>query len=160
MKAASLLPTKIYTCNIQYVGKSDRPFNIRVSNHRQDFKNPNAIPAWKHFSKHDYDFNNHGKFIIIEQLRNIRITSTETLKETLKKQENFWIMKLETLAPRGLNQDLNWGLSVRCHFFIFYFFQFCIWSKKNDVSRTMTSNILQYFKSQILHIPWERPRPN
>ena len=56
---------------------------------------------------HDHDFNNHGKIIIIEQLRNICMTSTETLKEKLKEQENFWIMKLETLAPFGLNQDLN-----------------------------------------------------
>ena len=69
--------------------------------------NPNAIPACKHFNKHDYDFNNHGKIIIIEQLRNIRTTSTETFKERLKQRENFWIMKLETLAPLGLNQDLN-----------------------------------------------------
>ena len=26
---------------------------------------------------------------------------------SLKQRENFWIMKLETLAPLGLNQDLN-----------------------------------------------------
>ena len=43
----------------------------------------------------------------IEQLRNIRTTSTDTLKERLKQQENFWIMKLETLVPHGLNQGLN-----------------------------------------------------
>ena len=47
------------------------------------------------------------KIIIIKQLRNIRTTSTEALKERLKQRENFWIIKLETLAPRGLNQDLN-----------------------------------------------------
>ena len=45
--------------------------------------------------------------IVIEKLRNIRKTSTETLKERLKQRENFWIMKLETLAPLGLNQELN-----------------------------------------------------
>ena len=97
-----------YICDIQYVGKSETPFNIRLSNHRKDVKNPNAIPACKHFNRHDHDFNNHGKIIIIEQLRNIRTTSTETLKERLKQRENFWIMKLEALAPLGLNQDLNW----------------------------------------------------
>ena len=97
-----------YICNIQYVGKSETPFNIRLNNHRKDVKNPNAIPACKHFIRQDHDFNNHGKIIIIEQLRNIRKTSTETLKERLKQRENFWIMKLETLAPLGLNQDLNW----------------------------------------------------
>ena len=56
---------------------------------------------------HDHDFNNHKKFGIIEQLRNIHTASTETLKERLKLRENFWNMKLETLAPHDLNQDLN-----------------------------------------------------
>ena len=35
------------------------------------------------------------------------MTSTETLKERLKQQDNLWIMKLENLAPLGLNLDLN-----------------------------------------------------
>ena len=97
-----------YICNIQYVGKSETPFNIRLNNHRKDVKNPNAIPACKHFNRHDHDFNNHGKIIIVEQLRNICTISTETLKERLEQRESFWIMKLETLAPHGLRQDLNW----------------------------------------------------
>ena len=96
-----------YIGNIQYVGKSERPCKIRLNNHRNDVKSPNAIPAPKHFNRHDYNFNKYGKIIIIEQLRNILTTSTETLKERLKQQEHFWIMKLETLAPPGLNQDLN-----------------------------------------------------
>ena len=50
---------------------------------------------------------NHGKIIIIKQLRNIRTISTETLKGRLKQRENFWIIKRETLAPLRLNQDLN-----------------------------------------------------
>ena len=33
--------------------------------------------------------------------------STETLKERPKQRENLWIMKLETLASLGLNQELN-----------------------------------------------------
>ena len=86
-----------YICNIQYVGKSETPFNIRLNNHRKDVKNPNAIPACKHFNRHDHDFKNHRKTIIIEQLRNIRTISNETLKEKLKQRENFWIMKIETL---------------------------------------------------------------
>ena len=97
-----------YICNIQYIGQSETPFNIRLNNHRKDVKNPNVIPACKHFNRHDHDFNNHGKIIIIEQLRNIHTTSTETLKERLKQWENCWIMKLETLLPLGLSQDLNW----------------------------------------------------
>ena len=42
------------------------------------------MPAGKHLNRHDHDFNNHGKIIIIEQLRNICTTLTETLKERLK----------------------------------------------------------------------------
>ena len=71
------------------MAKAETPFN----------KNLNAIPACKHFNRHHHDFNYHGKIIIIEQLRNIRTTSAETLKERLKQRGNFGIMKLETLAP-------------------------------------------------------------
>ena len=100
---------RCYVYNIQYDGKSETPFNIKPNNQRKDFKNPNAIQAFKHFNKNKHDFNNHGKIIIIEQLRNISPTSTETLKERQKQWETFWIMKPGTLASHGLNQDLNWG---------------------------------------------------
>ena len=101
-------PLECYICNIHYIGKSETPFNIRLKNHRKDVKNPSAIPSCKHFNRHDHDFNNHVKIVIIEQLRNIHMTSTETLKERLKQQDNLWIMKLENLVPLGLNLDLNW----------------------------------------------------
>ena len=42
------------------------------------------IVASTHLNRHDYEFNNYGKFIIIEQLRDICSTTTETLKERLK----------------------------------------------------------------------------
>ena len=32
-------------CKIQYVGKSETPFNLRQNNHRKDVNNPRAIPA-------------------------------------------------------------------------------------------------------------------
>ena len=34
-------------------------------------------------------------------------TTTEQLRLLLKKRENFWILKLKTLYPDGLNQELN-----------------------------------------------------
>ena len=33
--------------------------------------------------------------------------SKDTLRIRLKRREDFWIIKLETLAPTGLNQELN-----------------------------------------------------
>ena len=34
-------------------------------------------------------------------------TTTEQLRLLLKKRENFWLLKLKTLYPDGLNQELN-----------------------------------------------------
>ena len=45
------------------------------------------IVASKHFNMNDHDLNNYAKFIIIELLRNICPTTTETIKEELKQTE-------------------------------------------------------------------------
>ena len=47
------------------------------------------ILALKHFNKHDHDLNNYGKFIIIELLRNICPTTTETIKERVKQTQTI-----------------------------------------------------------------------
>ena len=47
---------------IQYVGKSETSFNIRVNNHRKDIKNPNTVEACKHFNNNGHTFSKHGKF--------------------------------------------------------------------------------------------------
>ena len=45
--------------------------------------------------------------MIIEKLRIINTTPTETLKLRLRERENFWIKKVKTLTPYGLKQELN-----------------------------------------------------
>ena len=50
---------------------------------------------------------NHAKFILIKQLTELSNVSKDTLRLRLKRREDFWIIKLETLAPKGLNQPLN-----------------------------------------------------
>ena len=45
--------------------------------------------------------------MLIEQLNNIKNTSTEVLKQRLKDRENYRIKKLKTLTSFGLNQELN-----------------------------------------------------
>ena len=45
------------------------------------------------------------KFKLIEQLSNIHKIDKEILKFRLKRREDFWIQKLETLTPTGL--ELN-----------------------------------------------------
>ena len=71
------------------------------------------------------------------------MASTETLKERLKQRETFWIMKLETSAtwsePRAKLNPFHADFP-----FTSIIFRFCIWSKITDVSRKMTSDILQH----------------
>ena len=93
-------------CKIKYVGKAETEFNIRLNNHRKDVWKPDAIPASHHFSGKNHNFNTQAKFILIEQIRHVDI-DTEKIKERLEQRENFWILPLETLTPKGLNQELN-----------------------------------------------------
>ena len=94
-------------CKIQYVGKSKTPFNLRLDYHRKDVNNPKAIPACNLFKIHGHNFMKHAKFTLIEQLTEISSVSKDTLRLQLKRREDFWIIKLETLAPKRLNQQLN-----------------------------------------------------
>ena len=89
-------------CKIQYVGKAETPFNIRLNKHRID-ADAKAIPASIHFKQPGHNFNKHAKFTLIEQIN----TNIDTIKIRLKRSEYFWILKLETLTSRELNQKLN-----------------------------------------------------
>ena len=70
-------------CKIQYVGNAETEFNIRLNNHWKDVWKPDAIPASRHFSGNNHNFNTHSKFILIEQIPHVNI-DTETIKESLK----------------------------------------------------------------------------
>ena len=94
-------------CKIQYVGKAETASNIRLNNDRKDVKDPKAILVDKHFNQTGHNFKLHAKFFITEQLQDTEKTSNEILKERLKTPESFWIKKLKTLTPSGVNQDLN-----------------------------------------------------
>ena len=62
-----LLECKLH--KVQYVGKSETAFNIRLNNHRKDVKNPNSIPASKHFDSQEHIYERDAKFILLEQLK-------------------------------------------------------------------------------------------
>ena len=94
-------------CKVQYAGKAETTFNIRLNNHRKDVNNPNSIPVDLHFRKPGHSFNLHAKFTLIEQLRTIDTIDKDTIKCRSKCREDIWIQKLETLTPKGLNQELN-----------------------------------------------------
>ena len=41
-------------CKIQYVGKPETSFDIRLNNYRKDIRKPNAIEACKHFNNNEH----------------------------------------------------------------------------------------------------------
>ena len=57
--------------NLQYVGKNETPFNIRLNNHREDVKDPNAILADKLLQKDGHRLKKHARFTIIDRLTNL-----------------------------------------------------------------------------------------
>ena len=53
-------------CKIQYVGKTETEFNIRLNNHRKHAWKASILHASRHFSDKNHNFNTHAKFILIE----------------------------------------------------------------------------------------------
>ena len=79
-----------------------------MNKHRSDTVHPSpiTIPADLHFTSNQYNFDNNAKFTIIEEIKG-QSKIPEEKDQILLQHENFWINKLRTLKPNGLNQELN-----------------------------------------------------
>ena len=76
-------------CQLQYVGKSETPFNIRLNNHRKDTKSKASILACKHFNEQNHNFQQHTELTLIKQSK--KQTTAEETRTLLKRRENFWV---------------------------------------------------------------------
>jgi hypothetical protein len=96
------------SCNIRYVGQTTRPVHERLISHRSDINNNSKTTL---VSEH---FNND----ICGGIDSLTITPVEIvpikspgeiipMKELLARleREQFWINKLKTIAPHGLNKQ-------------------------------------------------------
>ena len=92
-------------CQLQYVGKSESPFHFRMAQYRSDIKKSDCIEAAKHFQSDGHQFHQHGKFTIIEKIE--KNMNKEQLTLFMEKREDFWMSKLKTLHPLGLNRCFN-----------------------------------------------------
>ena len=97
----------------QYVGKSEPPANLRINTHRDNVKRPNGIAFDKHFLQPGHNFNEHARFTLIEQLK-ISKSPLENRK-LLENREDYWMLRLKTLSPWGLNDHLNDNSHQRIH---------------------------------------------
>ena len=91
----------------QYVGKSEYSLNLRINTHRNDVWRTDGPPCDKHFQMPGHNFNAHAKFTIIEEVCNKSLSKLK-IRSLLEHREDFWILKLQTLSPQGLNISLNY----------------------------------------------------
>lgn len=86
-------------CNLYYVGQTGNPMNIRINGHRSAIKNYKGSEKidieYEHFQSHCF---NNIKLYILDFVAN--------LNDRLN-LENYYIAKLHSLYPYGLNSSFN-----------------------------------------------------
>ena len=85
--------------------------NKRVNIHRNDANRPDSIAIDRLFSELGHDFNRDFRIIVIEEITKKNLTKDQ-MRELLLRREDFWILKLGTLHPRGFNDKLNYPYEV------------------------------------------------
>ena len=97
-----------YLCvKSQYVGKFKYSLNLRINTHRNDVWRIDGPRCDKYFQMPGHNFNAHAKFTITEGVCNKLLLKLK-ISSLLENREDFWILKLQTLSPQGLNVSLNY----------------------------------------------------
>ena len=78
-----------------------------MSTQRNDVWRTDGPPSDTNFQMPGHDFNVHAKFTIIEEVCNKSLSKLK-IHSLLEHREDFWILKLQTLVPQGLNISLNY----------------------------------------------------
>ena len=90
---------------IVYVGETGTSIYERFQNHLSSIRRMKDDPVANHFQEGEH------------MLRDVKIIGIEKMKTRdihfRKVRESFWIQKLKTLTPQGLNQNLGIGDGTR-----------------------------------------------
>ena len=92
-------------CKMQYVGKTETPFYLRLNNYRNEVKRRGTSPSAKHFLLPEHDFEQHAKFTLIERIE--KPDNFEDKTRFIEEREDKWIKMLKTLSPSGINASIN-----------------------------------------------------
>ena len=76
-------------CSIQYVGKTEWPFNQRLNKHRFDVPVHDAQDVDKHFNLPGHIFDRDAKFTLIEKIKNLENVFTGEEFEDKSKNEKL-----------------------------------------------------------------------
>ena len=87
------------SCNKQYVGETKGPLNKRMNGHRDDWRHHRfeRSPTAEHFHSADHDFLSNASVCCLEH-------NKEWSDSTRKLRESYWIRRLNTLCPFGINK--------------------------------------------------------
>ena len=87
------------SCNKQYVGETKGPLNKRMNGHRDDWRHRwfERSPTAEHFHSADHDFLSNASICCLEH-------NKEWSDSTRKLRESYWIRRLNTLCPFGINK--------------------------------------------------------
>ena len=92
--------------NKGYVGKSEMPMNLRINGHRSDARKRDKLAVDTHFLQPDHNFDRDAMFTIIEKITKKDLKGSN-LTRLLEQREDFWMLKLGTITPKGFNTGLN-----------------------------------------------------
>ena len=96
-------------CNLQYIGKSETAFNLRLNKRRNQIRKViSSCELTEHFlhDKRTHNFDNNVIITIIEQIRKDNI-SNEQKKDLPRHREIFWQKKLNSMQPNGLDKRIG-----------------------------------------------------
>lgn len=92
-------------CGLAYIGKTTRSLKTRIAEHRSAIRNNVATSSVAvHFSAANHNVST-LKYIRIETIKPLRRGGD--INSLLLKRELYWIHTLNTLAPKGLNEDFD-----------------------------------------------------
>ena len=89
-------------CHLQYIGETNNTVRDRLNGHLSDIRRNTDKPVARHFNTNDHNI----KDLIISPIEKITENITQDPEQTKKIRlirEDFWIEKLNTLTPNGIN---------------------------------------------------------
>lgn len=99
----------ICECKLRYVGSTCRQLKVRVLGHRSGIKRKimEALLT-QHCLEKGHDFNNF-RCTVLEVLDTRNYQHSDSLR-VLRQRETFWIHKLKSLIPGGLNEEIDFSV--------------------------------------------------
>ncbi|OCT90662.1 hypothetical protein XELAEV_18019279mg [Xenopus laevis] len=92
-------------CGSAYVGKTNRMVRVRLNEHRSAIRNVKAKPTSvsRHWAEYNHTISQ-LRWMVLEEV----VLKSGNVDQKPLQRETYWIWKLNTLAPRGLNEAINY----------------------------------------------------